>query len=161
METEEIIQLLKKSDIYAEHSACGGEFKISDALIFDGTKPFPFKAQEVQKNLEKALKERQEELKKSIKKATTGAQTTSKSVNVGKLLEKVFPTMKDFKCELSDCRFLGEPIDLIIFNGLTAGKIESIKFLEVKSGKAVLNKHQKSVKEAIEKNKVKFEEFNG
>jgi predicted Holliday junction resolvase-like endonuclease len=159
METEEIIQLLKKSDIYAEHSACGGEFKISDALLFDGTKPFPFTAMEVQKSLEERLKERQEELKKSMKRATTGAQTTAKSVNVGKLLEKVFPTMNDFKWELSDCRFLGEPIDLVIFHGLTAGNVESIRFLEVKSGKAVLNKHQKNIKEAIENNKIKYEEF--
>jgi len=159
MNTEEIIQLLKKSDIYAEHLACGCEFKISDALLFDGTKPFPFKAIEVQKSLEEKLKERQEELKKSMKKATTGAQTTSKAVNAGKLLEKVFPTMQDFRWELSVCRFLGEPIDLIIFDGLTAGKVESIKFLEVKSGAARLNDHQKSIKEAIENNKVKFEEF--
>ncbi len=159
METEEIIQLLKKSDIYAEHPGCGGEFKISDALLFDGTKPFPFKAVEVQKNLQEALIARESELKQKMKRATTGAQTTAKSVNVGKLLEKVFPTMKDFKWELSDCRFLSEPIDLIIFHGLTAGKVESIRFLEVKSGKAVLNKHQKSVKEAIEKNKVRYEEF--
>lgn len=159
MKTEEIIQLLKKSDIYAEHPACGGEFKISDALLFDGTKPFPFKAIEVKKNLEEALQKRQEELKKSMKRATTGAQITSKSVNVGKLLEKVFPTMSDFKWELSDCRFLGEPIDLIIFHGLTAGKVESIRFLEVKSGKAKLNEHQKSIKEAIENNKIKYEEF--
>ena len=159
METEEIIQLLKKSDIYAEHPACGGEFKISDALLFDGTKLFPFKAIEVQKNLEEGLKKRQEELKKSMKRATTGAQITAKSVNIGKLLEKVFPTMKDFKWELSDCRFLGEPIDFVIFPGLSTGKVESIKFLEVKSGKAVLNKHQKNIKEAIENNKIKYEEF--
>ena len=159
MKTEEIIKILKESDIYAEHPGCGGEFKISDALLFDGTKPFPFKALEVQKNLEEGLKKRQEELTKSLKRATTGAQTTAKSVNVGKLLEKVFPTMKDFELELSDCRFLGEPIDLVVFKGLTAGKVESISFMEVKSGKAVLNKHQKSVKEAIENNKIKFEEF--
>ncbi|MEK6910587.1 MAG: Holliday junction resolvase-like protein [Nanoarchaeota archaeon] len=159
MKTEEIIQLLKESDIYAEHSGCGGEFKISEALLFDGTKPFPFEAIEVQKNLEEALNKRQEELKKGMKRATTGAENTAKSVNVGKLLEKVFPTMSDFEWELSDCRFLGEPIDLIIFHGLTAGKVESIRFLEVKSGKAKLNEHQKQVKEAIENNKVRYEEF--
>ena len=159
MNTQEIIQLLQKSDIYAEHAECGCEFKISKALLFDGTKPFPFKAIEVQKNLEEELKNRQEELTKSMKRATIGAQTTAKSVNVGKLLEKVFPTMKDFKWELSDCRFLGEPIDIVIFHGLTAGKIESIEFLEVKSGKARLNEHQKGVKEAIEKNKIRYEEF--
>ena len=159
MNTEEIIQILKKSNIYAEHPACGGEFKISDALLFDGTKPFPFKAIEVQKNLEEQLKEKLEELKNSMKKATTGAQSTAKSVNVGKLLEKVFPTMADFKWELSDCRFLGEPLDLIIFHGLTSGKVDSIRFLEIKSGKAKLNEHQKNIKDAIEKKKIKYEEF--
>jgi len=159
MNPEEIIQLLKKSNIYAEHPGCGGEFKISESLLFDGTKPFPFEATEVQKNLEEALKNRQEELKKSMKRATTGAQTTAKAVNAGKLLEKVFPTMSDFKWELSDCRFLGEPIDLVIFHGLTKGKVDSIRFLEVKSGEARLNKHQKSIKEAIEAKKVRFEEF--
>jgi predicted Holliday junction resolvase-like endonuclease len=159
MKTEEIIQLLQKSDIYAEHPGCGGEFKISDALLFDGTKPFPFKAAEVQKNLQEALAKREEDLKLKMKRASKGAQTTSKAVNAGKLLEKVFPTMKDFEWELSDCRFLGEPIDLVIFHGLTAGKVDSIRFLEVKSGKAKLNDHQKSIKEAIENNKVKYEEF--
>jgi len=41
VDTEGIIKLLKKLDIYAEHADCGGEFKISDALLFDGTKPSP------------------------------------------------------------------------------------------------------------------------
>lgn len=159
METEEIIQLLKKSDIYAEHPGCGGEFRISEALLFDGTKPFPFQAAEVQKNLQEALIKRESDLKLKMKRASKGAQTTSKAVNAGKLLEKVFPTMKDFEWELSDCRFLGEPIDLVIFHGLTAGKVDSIRFLEVKSGKAKLNDHQKSIKEAIEGNKIKFEEY--
>lgn len=159
MNTEELIQLLKESDIYAEHQDCGGEFKISDALLFDGTKPFPFKAQEVQKNLEDELIKRQEDLKKKLKRATTGAQTTTKAVNMGKLLEKILPTIQGFDFELSDCRFLGEPIDFVIFEGLTAGDVKSIKFLEVKSGGAKLNDHQKWIKEAIEKKKVKYEEF--
>ena len=40
METEEIIAQLNCSEIYARHS-CGGEFKLSKAFLFDGTKPFP------------------------------------------------------------------------------------------------------------------------
>lgn len=160
MNTEEIIKLLQNSDIYAQHPNCGGEFKISKALLFDGTKPFPFDAAEVQKNLEQSLAEQEEDLKKKMKRASKGAETTAKAVNAGKLLEKVFPTMKDFNYELSDCRFLGEPIDFLIFDGLSAGKLNSIKFLEVKSGAARLNSHQKSIKEALENKKVKYEEFN-
>ena len=43
MNTAELIQQLKQSSLYAE-CLCGGEFKLSDAILFDGTKPFPPKA---------------------------------------------------------------------------------------------------------------------
>lgn len=160
MNTQEIISELMSSDIYAEHPGCGGEFKISKSILFDGTKPFPLKAIEVQKKLEEDLQNMQETLNKKMKRATTGAQTTAKAVNVGKLLEKVLPTMKGFDWELSDCRFLGEPIDFVIFHGLSAGKIDSIRFLEIKSGNAKLNQHQKDVQKAIENKKVRYEEFH-
>ena len=159
MNTEEVISSLKNSGLYAEHIGCGNEFKLSDALLFDGTKPFPLKALEIQNNLQIQLTEKEEELKKRLKRATTGAQVTAKSVNVGKLLEKVLPTMKNFAWDLPDCRFLGEPIDFITFDGLMRGKLEAIKFVEIKSGKAKLNDHQKSVKDAIEDKKVDYKEF--
>ncbi len=66
---------------------------------------------------------------------------------------------EDFKWQLPDCRFLGDPIDLLTFNGLYLNKIDSISFIEVKSGKARLNKHQKLVKEAVEDNRVKYRVF--
>lgn len=160
MKTEEIIQLLQKSDIYAEHPGCGCEFEISKALLFDGTNPFPFKAKDIQENYVNKLKEREEELQKAMKRASEGAHTTAKAVNFGKMIEKVLPTLKGFDWELSDCRFLGEPIDFVIFHGLTSGKVESISFMEVKSGNAKLNQHQKDVKEAIENNKISYEEFS-
>lgn len=159
MKIEEVISELKKSSLYAEHSGCGGEFKLSDTILFDGTKPFPEKAKLIQIKLLEELKNQEEELKKSIKRATTGAQITAKAVNVGKLLEKVFPTMKDFKWDLSDCRFLGEPIDFITFDGLERGNIKSIKFVEIKSGNAKLNDHQKSVRDAIEDKKLDSKEL--
>ena len=159
MNTAELIQNLKQSNLYAECSHCEGEFKLSDAILFDGTKPFPPKALEAQKALKEELKGRQEELKKRKKLVTEKAQITTKAVNVGKNLEKVLPTMEDFKWELPDCRFLGDPIDLIIFNGFSRSKVDSISFIEVKSGGARLNPHQKSIKDAIEDKKVSYKVF--
>ena len=158
MKTEEIIQRLKEANIYAECS-CGGEFKLSEAILFDGTKPFPEKALEIQKELKEQLEERLEDFKKRKKLATEKAQITTKAVNVGKILEKVLPTMADFKWELPDSRFLGDPIDLITFNGLSVNKVKSINFIEVKSGNAKLNSHQKSIKDAIEDKKVSYKIF--
>lgn len=158
MKTIDIIKKLKESNLYAECS-CGGEFKLSDGILFDGTKPFPEEAKEAQKAYKEELKEREEELKKRKKLATEKAQITTKSVNVGKNLEKVLPTLKKFKWELPDCRFLADPIDLLIFTGLSRNKIDSISFIEVKSGGARLNPHQKSIKEAVEDKKVSYKVF--
>ena len=158
MKTEEIIKKLREANIYAECS-CGGEFKLSEAILFDGTNPFPEKALETQKQLQEQLKDGLEELKKRKKLATEKAQITTKAINVGKNLEKVLPTMVDFKWELPDSRFLGDPIDLITFNGLSINKVTSINFIEVKSGNARLNEHQKSIKNAITNKRVSYKVF--
>ena len=156
--TEQLIKKLKESDLYAE-CLCGDEFKLSGAILFDGTKSFPTKAFEIQKLLEEQLKERKNELKKRKKLATEKAEITTKTVNIGKNLEKILPTLEDFKWALPDSRFLGNPIDLITFNGFSIGKIDSVSFIEVKSGKARLNKNQKSIKDAIEDKRVSYKEF--
>ncbi|MBW2965660.1 hypothetical protein KY342_00990, partial [Candidatus Woesearchaeota archaeon] len=64
--TEQLIKKLKESKLYAE-CPCGGEFKLSEAVLFDGTKPFPKEALEVQTQLKQELKDRTEKLKKKKK----------------------------------------------------------------------------------------------
>lgn len=158
MNTEQLIKKLRESNLYAE-CPCGGEFKLSRSILFDGTKPFPEKALELQKRLKKELKNREDKLKKRRKLATKKAQITTKAVNIGKILEKVLPTMRDFKWAVPDSKFLGDPIDLIVFNGLSVNKVKSINFIEVKSGKARLNSHQESIRDAIEEQKVSYKVF--
>jgi len=155
MNTEELIKKLKESNLVAE-CTCGGKFQLSEAILFDGTKPFPNKALEIQKQLKEQLEERQQDLEERKKSATVKAFVTTTAVNVGKNLEKILPTMKNFKWELPDSRFLGDPIDLITFNGLSNGKVNSLSFIEVKSGGARLNKRQKSIKDAIEDKRVDY-----
>jgi len=154
----QLIKKLRESNLYAE-CPCGGEFKLSRSILFDGTKPFPKKALELQKQLKEELKDREEELKKRRKLATEKAQITTKAVNIGKSLEKVLPTMRDFKWPIPDSKFLGDPIDLMVFNGLSENKVKSINFVEVKSGKARLNQHQRSIRDAIEEQKVSYKVF--
>jgi predicted Holliday junction resolvase-like endonuclease len=158
MKTEEIIQALKQSDLWAE-SPCGHEFKLSEAILFDGTKSFPKEALESKEAFLKELKDREEELNKQKKLVTEKAFITTTAVNIGKSIEKIFPTLKDFAWELPDCRFIGDPLDMITFNGLSLNKVHSISFIEVKSGKAYLNPHQKMIKDAIEDKKVSYKEF--
>ena len=158
MSTQKIIDRLKKSDLYAE-CPCGAEHKLSDLLLFDGTQPFPNEVLEVREQYEDELRKRNAKLEKNKKLTTEKATITTKAVNIGKTLEKILPIMEDFKWQLPDCRFLGDPIDLLTFNGLSENKISSISFIEVKSGNAKLNKHQKQVKDAVEDNRVKYRVF--
>jgi len=158
MNIKQLIKKLTESNLYAE-CPCGGEFKLSRSILFDGTKTFPEKALEIQKQLKQELKDRGDKLKKQRELATTRAQITTKAVNIGKNLEKVLPTMKDFKWPVPDSKFLGDPIDLIVFNGLSANKVKSINFIEVKSGKARLNNHQESIRDAIRDQKVSYKVF--
>ncbi|MBQ04665.1 hypothetical protein CL673_08200 [Candidatus Bathyarchaeota archaeon] len=158
LSTQKIIDRLKKSNLYAE-CPCGAEHKLSDLLLFDGTKPFPPEVEEVQAKYEEKLLKRNAKLEKNRKLTTEKATITTRAVNIGKNLEKILPIMEDFKWQLPDCRFLGDPIDLLTFNGLSENNIDSISFIEVKSGKARLNKSQKLVKEAVEDNRVKYRVF--
>jgi predicted Holliday junction resolvase-like endonuclease len=158
MEIAQLIKSLKVSNLYAE-CPCGQEFKLSDAILFDGTKPFPAEALGAQKELDTLLEARNEELIKKMKLVTEAAERTTKAVNIGKNLERALPTIKDFKWVVPDSKFLGDPIDLLVFNGLSIGQVNSLSFVEVKSGNARLNNHQKSIRDAIEEHRVSYKVF--
>jgi len=115
---------LQNSSIYATCPNEQDEFRLSETLLFDGTKPFPKKALDIQQALKKKLEERKKQLQKKKKLITKKAAITTETVNIGKNLEKILPTMKDFKWRVPDCKFLGDPIDLIIFKGLSVSRID-------------------------------------
>lgn len=89
---------------------------------------------------------------------TEGAQITAKSVNLGKIVEKIVPSFADFGYPTGDCRALLEPIDYIIFSGLSRNaNVDAITFLEVKSGRARLSTEQRDIADAIGSARVEFE----
>jgi hypothetical protein len=75
LSTQKIIDHLKKSDLYAEFP-CGAEHKLSDILLFDGTKPFPPEVLEVQEQYEENLRKRNIKLEKNKKLTTEKAIIT-------------------------------------------------------------------------------------
>ena len=52
-----------------------------------------------------------------------------------------------------------EPLDVIIFNGIATDNVNHITFMEIKTGKAALNKHQRMIRDAVHDHKVKAEEI--
>ncbi|MDP2628940.1 MAG: Holliday junction resolvase-like protein [Nanoarchaeota archaeon] len=83
----------------------------------------------------------------------------SRVVLSGQFSEQLAPFLPDFKFNPTEVRFLGKPIDFVAFKGLDNKNVEEVVFVEVKSGKAKLSQTEKSLKEAIEKKKVRFEEY--
>lgn len=152
----DFISTLQKSRLYARCTGCGHGFKLSDALLFDGRVPFPTPAQERRQQMESELKDRFENLVRQKEKARTASETAAASIGIGKIVEKVFFTHKDFSIDPSDCRFMAEPIDVIAFNGVAQNRVDGITFMEVKTGGARLNRHQKQIRDAVKDKKVRW-----
>ncbi|MEK6858499.1 MAG: Holliday junction resolvase-like protein [Nanoarchaeota archaeon] len=83
----------------------------------------------------------------------------SRAVLGGQFSEQLAPYLPDFGYLPTECRFMGKPIDFIVFKGMDGKKIEEVVFVEVKSGKAKTNKHENNLKETIEKGRVRWVEY--
>lgn len=78
----------------------------------------------------------------------------------GKVTEMFAPYLKDFPYKASECKFLGDPIDYVIFEGLDNRDIKGIHFLDVKADSSELKKHQKQIKEIVDqKGNISFSTF--
>jgi len=157
MEIEQLIKSFKTSLLVAECPICNEEFKLSEALLFDGMGKFPKPAEERKLLLLHELKKREEELKKRKVSADVIAEKKAIEVGFGKIIEKFIPAYKDLELQFCECRPLYEPLDLIVFKGLLQKKVDLITFLEIKSGESKLNPHQKMIKNAVLDGKVDLE----
>ena len=83
----------------------------------------------------------------------------SRSVLAGQFSEQIAPYLPDFPYNPTEARFLGKPIDFIVFRGMDEKNIDEIVFVEVKSGKSALNGVQKSLKKSIENRKISWHEY--
>lgn len=108
-------------------------------------------AEKTAKNLFETWKKKEED------KIRKDAVEKSTAVIKGKVTEHLVPFFPDFRYNPKDARFIGSPVDLVIFHGLSEGKLEKIIFAEVKTGKSVLNQRERMVKECIENKKVSYE----
>jgi len=81
----------------------------------------------------------------------------SQSVIRGKMTEHLIPWFSDFMYNPSDARFLGSPVDFIVFDGLSEGNLKELIIVEVKTGSSSLSPRERSVARVIEEGKIRFE----
>lgn len=108
---------------------------------------------------EQRVKDYLEEYEETVRKDAISRSARTLS---GKALEKLIPFLDRFGHDPHDVRWIGDPIDLIVFDGYSDSgrtKIDNVTFVEVKSGESTLHTGQKNIRETIEKKKVKWEEF--
>ena len=83
----------------------------------------------------------------------------SLAVTAGKVHEQLVPYLPEFAFNPKDARFLGSPVDLIVFDGLAAGDVRRIVFLEVKTGGASLTARERQVRDVVEAREVAWAEL--
>lgn len=83
----------------------------------------------------------------------------SMAVTAGKVLEQLVPYLPDFPFNPKDVRFLGSPVDFVVFEGLAAGAVSRIVFVEVKTGHADLTARERRVREAVQGGLVAWHEL--
>ena len=158
-EAKEIIRTLEENNFYVECPCCGEPILLKDAGLFylddfspDAEKLFQQKLQE--------CKIREKEIREERKAISRRSETATTTINIGFILERIAPIMRDFCFDRNDCRSLFDPIDYIIFEGLSKkNSVSKILFTEIKTGKARLNDHQKEIRALVERKRVTWETY--
>jgi predicted Holliday junction resolvase-like endonuclease len=89
-------------------------------------------------------------------------QKKSRSILGGLISEQVAPFLPDFPLDLkaSEARFIGKPIDFVIFKGMDEQDISEVVFVEVKSGNSQLSTNERKLRDAINDKRVRWCEYH-
>jgi predicted Holliday junction resolvase-like endonuclease len=85
----------------------------------------------------------------------------SRATRDGRAYEQLVPYLPEFEEQFdrTDARFLGAPIDFLVFDGLYSDDedLREIVFVEVKSSRPTLNAKEREVRAAVEEGRVRWE----
>ncbi|MBI3050536.1 MAG: Holliday junction resolvase [Acidobacteria bacterium] len=87
------------------------------------------------------------------------AVTRSQAVTVGKVTEHIAPYLPEFGFNPKDARFIGSPVDFVVFDGLNDQAVVQVVFVEVKAGSSALNARERQVRDAVKAGRVRWEEL--
>lgn len=152
---EEIIRL--EECIKIKNKAMKDSFQMHHAIVEQKDKQ--------NATLEKRCTELESTMESAVKEAAKEARADSikrqRSILKGQATEHLAPYINsDYNPK--DYKFIGDPIDYIIYDGLSEIKtkedsLNRIIFMDIKTGKSQLNRTQRAVKKCIEEGKIEFE----
>ena len=90
------------------------------------------------------------------------AANRSRSTLKGKIAEQMAPLLPEFNYNPADARFIGSPVDYVIFDGLTGvpdSRADEIRvvLMDVKQGTGSLSRTQRVIRDAVAAGRVSFE----
>ena len=84
----------------------------------------------------------------------------SRAVLGGLVGEQIAPLLPGFPFDPGDCRFIGKPVDFIVFKGMNGRDIDEVIFLEVKSGSnPALTGQERHLREVVRAGRVRWAEY--
>lgn len=117
------------------------------------------KMEKIKLHAQEELHEQELEHRESIKSYRQDSVKRSRSSLTGKIMEQICSMFPNFKWHPADMRFLGSPVDYVIFKNMNKQSIDKIIFLEVKTGDAKLTKLQEQIKRAVKAGRVEWKEY--
>lgn len=95
----------------------------------------------------------QAELEASRKQAVK----QSRAVLGGKFTEQMAPYLPEFNYDPTEARFIGNPIDFVVFPGLATGNPKEIIIMEIKSGSSQLTSSERKIQNLVENGMIRWE----
>ena len=158
-EAAAMINTLETGNFYAVCPCCEEPLRLKEAGLFY-LDDFTPEGRERYDQMWTDLKLRAKDLKARRVSITKKSEVGAQAVNIGFILERLAPSMRAFPFERNDCRSLFDPIDYVIFEGLSRKRsISKILFADIKTGNARLNKTQKEIKGIVEKKRVDWDTY--
>jgi predicted Holliday junction resolvase-like endonuclease len=98
-----------------------------------------------------------------VERRTEASLVRSRAVLLGQMVEHVVPLSDQFPFDhMADARFLGKPVDFIVFDGYTEAKegqidrLREIVFIDVKTGRSRLSAVERGVRACVEAGRVRL-----
>lgn len=108
--------------------------------------------------LSERIEEVERETSTRVQEARRDAIGRSRAVLGGRFTEQMAPYLPEFRYDPTEARFIGSPVDLVVFPGLAGDEPQEIVFVEVKAGaRPRLSAREQRVRELVEAGKVRWE----
>lgn len=74
----------------------------------------------------------------------------------GQIAEQMAPFLPDFPFHPKDARFIGSPVDYVVFDGMSEGKLRQVVLVEVKTNQSRPNPIQKEIERIVVNRRITF-----